>query len=91
MANPPPSPAPSIPGFTYLGVGPACSGTGGGWSRSPSILYACIDCGGTMPGDHADYFDCPCGAVHLDWDAGRFGSRHGDNGIRVYRRVGASA
>jgi hypothetical protein len=34
---------------------------------------------------HNDYFSSRCGAMRLDFDAGRFGSRHGDENILVYR------
>lgn len=76
-----------IPGFTFLGRGPHCSGGGGGWSRSPDVLYRCAKCGDTMPGPHDDHFECRCGAMDLDRDAGRFGSRYGDENILVYRRA----
>ena len=39
-----------------------------------------------MSAAHDDYFACRCGAMRLDIDAGRFGSRQGDENILVYRR-----
>jgi hypothetical protein len=42
-----------------------------------------------MRADHDDYFTCTCGALHLDIDAGRFGSRFGDANILVYQRTPA--
>lgn len=73
--------------FRLLGRGPACSGPGGGWSRSDDILYRCANCGDTMPGSRDDYFTCRCHAMHLDRDAFRFGSWYGDENILVYGRA----
>ena len=39
-----------------------------------------------MSADHDDYFNCECGAMHLDIGYGRFGSRFGDRNILVYRK-----
>jgi hypothetical protein len=44
-----------------------------------------------MHASHEDYFHCECGAMFLDWDYGRFGSRLGDDAILVYRRVDPTA
>jgi hypothetical protein len=78
---------PSFPyelaGYRYLGRGPSATG----WSRSPTLAYRCLQCGDLMPADQADYFTCHCGAMHLDIDAGRFGSRLGDGNILVYERT----
>jgi hypothetical protein len=35
---------------------------------------------------HASNYACDCGAMYLDADAGRFGSRLGDENVLVYRR-----
>jgi hypothetical protein len=39
-----------------------------------------------MPASFNDYFNCECGAMHLDIDFGRFGSKYGDNNILVYQK-----
>jgi len=76
-----------LEGFKYLGRGPSVIGTGGGWSRSSALIYRCAKCGGIMPANHNDYFNCSCGAMHLDIDYGRFGSNFGDNNILVYEKI----
>lgn len=79
---------PMIGGYIFLGVGPTVTGeNGGGWSRSKKYLYACSDCGGQMPGNHDDYFNCHCGNMHLDYDYGRFGHTNGDDSILVYQKA----
>ena len=40
-----------------------------------------------MPANIDDYFTCSCGAMYVDWDMFRFGSRLGDLGVLVYRRA----
>jgi hypothetical protein len=40
-----------------------------------------------MRATHHGYFACSCKAMHLDWDAGRFGSSYGDENILVYRKT----
>jgi len=40
-----------------------------------------------MHADFDDYFNCSCGAMHLDRDAGRFGSTFGDDAILTYRKI----
>jgi len=40
-----------------------------------------------MRADRDDDFGCECGAMRLDADAGRFGSRLGDENVLVYRHV----
>jgi len=72
-----------LAGYRYLGRGPSPTG----WSRSPRLAYRCVQCGDLMPADHADYYTCTCGAMHLDFGYGRFGSRFGDVNILVYERV----
>ena len=74
---------PEIFGYAFVRRGTSRSG----WSRSPDLLYACERCGSSMPADFDDYFNCSCGAMHLDRDAGRFGSRFGDEAILTYRKV----
>jgi hypothetical protein len=76
-----------LPGYELLGCGPQATGSYG-WARSGDLIFRCAKCGTTMPSLHNDYFNCSCGAMHLDIDAGRFGSQHGDESILVYRRLG---
>jgi hypothetical protein len=44
----------------------------------------CGACGTTMRADLNDTFTCRCGAMHLDFDAGRFGSNLGDDSILTF-------
>lgn len=71
-------------GFDLVGPGPPSPK---GWERSPNLAYQCDRCDTFMPADFNDYFSCACGAMTLDFDAGRFGSRFGDQAIRTYRRA----
>jgi hypothetical protein len=75
---------PVISGYEFVRTGTSASG----WSRTKDLLYVCEKCGASMRADHNDYFNCSCGAMHLDIDAGRFGSKFGDDAILTYRRVG---
>ena len=72
----------------FVGRGPDCGS--GGWSRSEGLIYRCAMCGTPMPAQHRGDFICECGAMLLDFDAGRFGSRHGDQNILVYKRKSAN-
>ena len=71
-----------LEGFKYVGRG--CGP--GGWSRRADLYYRCAQCGDMMPANHNDYFDCKCKSMYLDIDAGRFGSRCGDQNILSYER-----
>lgn len=73
-----------LEGYQYLGRGYRAVPPGVGWGRSPRVLYRCVQCGDTMPADWDNYFDCTCGAMYLDYDAGRFGSSLGDSNILSY-------
>lgn len=73
-------------GLQYIGRGPRSSGAEG-WCRSSDIFYRCASCGSFMKASINDYFNCECGAMHLDIDCGRFGSRFGDDNILVYRKA----
>jgi len=72
-----------LDGYNYLGRG---SG-GGGWSRRPDLYYRCAQCGDMMQASFDDYFSCNCKAMHVDIDAGRFGSQYGDQNILRYEKV----
>src|SRR5262249_59010098 len=72
-----------VEGYNYLGRG---SG-GGGWTRRPNFSYRCAKCGDMMQASHKDYFNCTCNAMHLDKDAGRFGSQFGDRNILRYQKI----
>jgi hypothetical protein len=43
-----------------------------------------------MPADTTSDFACGCGCMRLDADAGRFGSRLGDDNVLTYRRIGGA-
>ena len=73
-----------INGMKFLGRGPKASGTGLGWSRKENIIYKCVKCATEMKASQNDYWNCECGAMTLDFDAGRFGSNYGDENILVY-------
>lgn len=73
-----------IKGMRFLGRGPKVFGNGIGWCRSENIVYKCVECESEMNASHNDYWNCKCGAIHLDFDAGRFGSNYGDENILVY-------
>jgi hypothetical protein len=67
--------------YEYIGRAPGSAG----WSRSSTLAYRCVKCGTLMPADYNDYFNCECGAMHLDIGYGRFGSTLGDHNILVYQ------
>ena len=73
-------------GYTYLGNGPAATGGGSGWAMRSDLFARCIRCGSYVSLDPTEYGECQCGALHKDVDAGRFGSRLGDEAIEIYRR-----
>jgi hypothetical protein len=76
----------AIDGYSLVRRG--CPATG--WLRSPDLLYVCAECAATMRADAIDPFACRCGAMSLDADAGRFGSKFGDDAILTYRRASES-
>ena len=71
--------------FIYLGNGPAATGSSSGWTMSSSLYFKCIECGYMMCGDAQQSESCFCWKLHIDVDAGRFGSQLGDDKIEVYR------
>ncbi|MEP5338963.1 MAG: hypothetical protein ABJL44_19420 [Algibacter sp.] len=71
-----------IEGMTFLGRGSKVFGNEKGRSRSENIIYKCVECGSEMNVSHNDYWNCKCGAIHLNFDAGRFGSNYGDDYIK---------
>ncbi len=82
MKNIEPSFGYELDGYLYLGRGTG----GGGWRRSKYFYYRCAICGDMMCGAMDDYFNCECKAMHLDIDAGRFGSDYGDRNILRYQK-----
>ena len=52
---------------------------------SRELFARCIRCDDFIPLDPDENRNCRCGALHLDRDAGRFGSSLGDNQIEIYR------
>jgi hypothetical protein len=75
-----------IDGMKFLGRGSKASGKQMGWSSNENIIYKCVECGSEMLASHNDYWNCKCGAIHLDFEAGRFGSNYGDENILVYKK-----
>lgn len=75
-----------IEGYVYLGRGPHSVKGTFGWSTGNKIYYRCACCGSLMQSTINDDFRCECGAMSLDKDFGRFGSRYGDNNILVYMK-----
>jgi hypothetical protein len=73
-----------LAGHVFLGRGPEATGRSNAW-RLRGHAFRCARCGGVMPADQRGYFDCPCGAFHVDWDMLRIGSQLGDANILVYR------
>jgi hypothetical protein len=76
-----------LDGLSYLGRGPEATGEKYGWSRNPKYHYRCVECGDSMNASNGEYWNCNCGAMNFDKDAGRFGSRHGYMNILIYERV----
>ena len=58
-----------------------------GWRMSPDVYYRCIECGYVMSGSPYEDDVCDCKSLNKDCGFGRFGSKHGDNNIEVYRRA----
>jgi hypothetical protein len=58
-----------------------------GRSRNSNLIYKCVKCGGEMQASFSDYWNCTCGAVSLDYDTGRFGSKYGDINVLTYRKT----
>ncbi len=75
-----------INGLNFLGRSSKATGESLGWSRNEKIFYRCAKCGDLMNASNNDYWNCKCGAIHLDIDAGRFGSKFGDDNILVYKK-----
>ena len=75
-----------LEGFKFLGRGPAATGSKNSWPQRWRLYYRCAKCGSMMYSKTKDYFDCKCGAMHLDIDHGRFGSNFGDQNILVYKK-----
>jgi hypothetical protein len=73
-------------GYCFLGRGPDATGPSLGWNNDNSIYYRCVKCGSFMLSTINEGFNCECGCMNLDIDAGRFGSRLGDDNILVYRK-----
>jgi hypothetical protein len=76
--------APQVLGYVFVQRGTSAAG----WSRSPDLLYVCESCGTSMPAAQDTSFGCSCGAMRFDNDAGRFGSKLGDDAILTYRKRG---
>lgn len=76
-----------LAGYRFLGRGPSATGAmDGGWARSADLFFRCAACGDLMCSTQRSYYSCRCSAMYVDADAFRFGSRHGDENILVYRK-----
>lgn len=75
-----------VPGFILVGRG--CSSSG--WSRNPETSYRCAERGSVVSATQDDFFECAFGALFLDVDYHRFGSRLGDHNILVYSKSSSS-
>lgn len=80
------SSAPDSNTLELLGHGPGATGSGGGWRMAKELVFQCTACGSFLEADPAESGRCTCGALSMDADAGRIGSRLGDQAIAVYRR-----
>jgi hypothetical protein len=69
-------------GYRYLGQGPQ----GRGWSIGGAFAVQCRGCGDVWTEHPSDSKQCACGAMYIDIDAGRFGSRDGDLAVLVYQK-----
>ena len=73
--------------YIYVGDGPTATGCGPhiGWSMGADLYARCPRCRAFMSLDPTMNATCPCGGLHKDADAGRFGSSFGDGEIEIYR------
>lgn len=76
-----------LPGYQFLGWGPRATSGGAGWHLAPDYFGRCRACGGMLRLWDDQSEQCPCGRLYKDVEAGRFGSRDGDDSIAVYRKL----
>lgn len=76
-----------VEGFEYLGCGPGASGAENGWNRAVNLYYRCGHCGDIIKSLYQKDYTCSCGSMDIDQGSARFGSRHGDMDIHVYRKA----
>ena len=74
-------------GYRFLGWGPRATAPGGGWHVAKDYFARCGRCGDLMLlwADQSE--QCSCGALYKDVEAGRFGSKDGDDSIAIYQRL----
>ena len=65
--------------YRYLRTGPK-----NGWEMSPNLYAKCPQCGYFLSLDPMKSEICPCGNLHKDSGAGRFGAKTGDSTIEIY-------
>jgi hypothetical protein len=75
-----------IEGYRFLGRGSKSSGSNKGWEINNSIFFRCANCGTLKHSIINEYWNCDCGAMYLDVEASRFGSKFGDDNILVYKK-----
>jgi rubrerythrin len=73
--------------YEHLGNGCKATGASNVWRMSSEIYFRCVDCGYLMNGNPKMSDNCPCNSLYKDSDYGRFGSKHGDDSIEVYRKL----
>lgn len=77
--------APKLEGYTFLGFGPAATGSDDGWRRRSDLYARCHRCGFVMSLWSETDESCTCGRLYKDASAGRFGHSDGDGSIAIYR------
>jgi hypothetical protein len=76
-----------VPGYEFVGWGPAATGSGVGWATRSDLFGRCNRCGDLLSLYPDKDQSCGCGALYKDVGAGRFGSADGDDSIAIYRSV----
>ena len=76
-----------LAGYRFLGYGPRATSAGTGWHLAQDFFARCVACGGMLRLWDDQSEQCPCGRLYKDVEAGRFGSRDGDESIAIYRRL----
>jgi hypothetical protein len=78
----------ALEGFAYIGRGPNPYNNMSGWIAGEEIFYRCVKCGNVVKSTVGRYenYICACGAMQMDCDWGRTGSKYGDNNILVYEK-----
>lgn len=73
-----------LPGYRFLGWGPAATGSSAGWTLRSDLFGRCPRCGDLISLWPDRDESCRCGALYKDVGASRFGSSLGDDSIAIY-------